>query len=85
VLGFVRLLHNSVLFLQKWRENEYLPNYPVFTSVSMRPGKTKLGAPLYLEDGKTLDCDMDEIAEQYTAWKNSLANTAKKSAAKAKA
>ncbi|WP_082711995.1 N-6 DNA methylase [Burkholderia singularis] len=79
------LAKTSVLFLQKWRENEYLPNYPVFTAVSMRPGKTKLGAPLYLEDGKTLDCDMDEIAEQYKAWKNSLTKNANKSAAKAKA
>jgi type I restriction enzyme M protein len=63
------LAKTSVLFLQKWKDGEYEENYPVFTAVSMRPGKTKLGVPLYLDDGKTLDCDMNDIAEQYIAWK----------------
>jgi type I restriction enzyme M protein len=62
------LAKTSVLFLRKWREDEYLEDYPIFTAVSMRPGKTKLGAPLYMDDGKTLDCDMDDIANAYRAW-----------------
>jgi type I restriction enzyme M protein len=62
------LTKTSVLLVQKWRESEYLDDYPIFTAVSMRPGKTKLGRPHYLEDGATLDCDMDEIADAFRAW-----------------
>lgn len=62
------LAKTSVLFLQKWKEGEYLEDYPIFTAVSMRSGKTKLGASLYLDDGKTLDCDMDLIATEYIKW-----------------
>lgn len=62
------LAKTSVLFVQKWKEGEYLEDYPVFTAVSMRPGKTKLGAQKFLDDGKTLDCDMDDIANAYLAW-----------------
>lgn len=62
------LAKTSVLFLQKWLEGEYFADYPIFTAVSTRPGKTKLGAPQYLEDGRTLDCDMDEIADAFCAW-----------------
>ena len=62
------LAKTSILFLQKWREDEYLENYPIFTAVSVRPGKTKLGKPQYLKDGVTLDCDMDQIAEAFLAW-----------------
>src|SRR5690606_4436316 len=47
------LAKTSVLFLQKWHEGEYIEDYPIFTAVSMRPGKTKLGAPQYLDDGRT--------------------------------
>lgn len=50
------LAKTSVLFLQKWRsEEERLADYPIFTAVSMRPGKTKLGRPSFLKDGVTLD------------------------------
>jgi len=62
------LAKTSVLFLQKWRDEEYLADYPIFTALSTRPGKTKLGAPLYLEDGRTLDCDMDDVAEAFLEW-----------------
>jgi type I restriction enzyme M protein len=62
------LAKTSVLFLQKWPEGEYLEDYPIFTAVSMRPGKTKLGAPQYLDDGHTLDCDMDGIADEFLVW-----------------
>ena len=56
----------SVLFLQKWHDDESRESdYPIFTAVSMRPGKTKLGRPQYLDDGVTLDCDMDEIADAF--------------------
>jgi type I restriction enzyme M protein len=66
------LAKTSVLFLQKWNEGEHLEDYPIFTAVSMRPGKTKLGGAIYLEDGKTLDCDMSEIAESYVSWAKSI-------------
>jgi type I restriction enzyme M protein len=62
------LAKTSVLFLQKWQDGERVENYPIFTAVSTRPGKTKLGAPHYLADGKTLDSDMDEIADAFLAW-----------------
>lgn len=62
------LAKTSVLFLEKWSEGEQLEDYPVFTAVSMRPGKTKLGRPQFLQDGVTLDCDMDLIADEYTEW-----------------
>jgi type I restriction enzyme M protein len=62
------LAKTSILFLQKWKEDEYLENYPIFTAVSVRPGKTKLGRPQYLKDGVTLDCDMDQIADAFLAW-----------------
>jgi len=60
------LAKTSVLFLQKWADGEEPPDdYPIFTAVSMRPGKTKLGQPQYLDDGVTLDCDMQEIAQAF--------------------
>ncbi len=62
------LAKTSLLFLQKWREGEYLANYPIFTAVSVRPGKTKLGKPQYQKDGLTLDCDMDQIADAFSTW-----------------
>ncbi len=65
------LAKTSVLFLQKWHDGEYLEDYPIFTAVSMRSGKTKLGAPHYLSDGHTLDCDMDEIAGAFVDWARS--------------
>lgn len=62
------LAKTSVLFLQKWEDGMKLDDYPVFTAVSMRSGKTKLGRPQYLNDGITLDCDMHEIAEEFLTW-----------------
>lgn len=63
------LAKTSILFVRKLQDGETLPDdYTIFTAVSQRPGKTKLGRPLYLEDGATLDCDMDEIAAAYRAW-----------------
>jgi len=62
------LAKTSILFVQKWGEGEYLEDYPIFTAVSVRSGKTKLGKPQYLKDGVTLDCDMDQIADAYLAW-----------------
>jgi type I restriction enzyme M protein len=64
------LAKTSILFLQKWHEGEYLQDYPIFTAVSVRPGKTKLGRPQYLKDGVTLDCDMDQIADAFLGWAN---------------
>jgi type I restriction enzyme M protein len=62
------LAKTSVLFLQKWKTGEYLEDYPIFTAVSSRPGKTKLGVPQYMGDGRTLDCDMDDVADAFLAW-----------------
>ena len=62
------LAKTSILFLQKWRKDEYLKDYSIFTAVSLRPGKTKLGRPQYLKDGTTLDCDMDQMAEAFLKW-----------------
>ena len=66
------LAKTSVLFLQKWREGEHLQDYPVFTAVSMRPGKTKLGRPHFMDDGVTLNCDMPEIAGAFLSWARSV-------------
>lgn len=63
------LAKTSVLFVQKWRVDEDRPDdYNIFTAVSMRPGKTKLGRPQFMEDGVTLDCDMDDIARDFRAF-----------------
>lgn len=63
------LAKTSVLFLQKLEEGKPPPkNYKIFTAVSMRPGKTKLGRPQYLEDGQSLDCDMNDIADEFLSW-----------------
>lgn len=63
------LAKTSVLLLQKWPDPNVRPDdYPIFTAVSMRPGKTKLGRPQYLDDGVTLDCDMDDIADAFRAF-----------------
>jgi type I restriction enzyme M protein len=65
------LAKTSILFVRKLNPEETLPNdYKIFTAVSQRSGKTKLGRPLFLDDGVTLDCDMDEIATAYLAWRS---------------
>jgi type I restriction enzyme M protein len=68
------LAKTSILFVRKMEIGEEMPDsYEIFTAVSQRPGKNKLGRPLYLEDGATLDCDMDEIAQAYRHWQGSAA------------
>jgi type I restriction enzyme M protein len=62
------LAKTSILFLQKWPSGKRPKDYPVFTAVSLRPGKTKLGRAKYLDDGVTLDCDMDEISDEFVKW-----------------
>jgi type I restriction enzyme M protein len=68
------LAKTSIIFVRKLKDGEILPNdYEIFTAVSQRPGKTKLGRPLYLDDGATLDCDMDDVAAAYHSWRDGLA------------
>jgi type I restriction enzyme M protein len=67
----------SVLFLQKWGENEKLPkDYPIFMAVSKKAGKDNSGDYVYKKDAngnyihdnkgrKVLDHDLDEIAEAF--------------------
>lgn len=67
----------SVLFLQKWGENEEIPkNYPIFMAVSKKGGKDNSGDYVYKKDAngsfvhdakgrKVLDHDLDEIAEEF--------------------
>lgn len=67
----------SVLFLQKWFENEKpLKDYPIFMAVSKKSGKDNSGEYIYKKDEKgnfilddkgrrILDHDLDEIAEEF--------------------
>ena len=68
----------SVLFLQKWNENEEpLKDYPIFMAVSQKSGKDNSGEYVYKKDEKgqpifkgisnekALDDDLDEIAEEF--------------------
>ncbi|KKR13749.1 MAG: Type I Restriction Enzyme [Candidatus Falkowbacteria bacterium GW2011_GWA2_39_24] len=67
----------SVLFLQKWLENEKLPkDYPIFMAVSKKSGKDNSGEYVFKKDvngnyihdargKKVLDDDLDEIAEEF--------------------
>lgn len=67
----------SVLFLQKWNENEKsLKDYSIFMAVSKRAGKDNSGDYIYKKDAngnyihdnkgrKVLDHDLDEIAEEF--------------------
>jgi len=65
------LAKTSILFVRKLRPDEVLAaDYKIFTAVSQRAGKTRLGRPLFLDDGVTLDCDMDEIAAEYRKWRS---------------
>jgi type I restriction enzyme M protein len=67
----------SVLFLQKWSDNEKSPkDYPIFMAVSKKGGKDNSGEYIYKKDAggnyvhdgqgrKVLDHDLDEIAEEF--------------------
>ena len=71
----------SVLFLQKWHENEKpLDDYPIFMAVSKKPGKDNSGEYIFIDkNGKRvksergifknsnikLDHDLDDIAEAF--------------------
>ena len=70
----------SVLFLQKWGEEEILPkDYPIFMAVSKKSGKDSSGDYIYKKDEKgsyvhdgnfrkVLDHDLDEIAEKFISF-----------------
>lgn len=67
----------SVLFLQKWREDEEIPkDYPIFMAVSKKGGKDNSGEYTYKKDSdgnvmfdgggkKMIDHDLDEIADEF--------------------
>ena len=67
----------SVLFLQKWSENERQPkDYPIFMAVSKKSGKDNSGEYVYKKDAsgsyahdergkKIIDDDLDAIAEEF--------------------
>lgn len=67
----------SVLFLQKWGENEQsLKDYPIFMAVSKKGGKDNSGEYIYKKDEKgnyvhdskgrkVLDHDLDQIANKF--------------------
>lgn len=67
----------SVLFLQKWREDEkFLDDYPIFMAVSKKSGKDNSGNYVYKKDGdgnviadykghKAVDHDLDQIADGF--------------------
>jgi len=67
----------SVLFLQKWSEDEKFPkDYPIFMAVSKKAGKDNSGDYVYKKDSnsnyaydtkgrKVLDHDLNEVAEAF--------------------
>ena len=67
----------SVLFLQKWGEDEEpIKDYNIFMAISKRGGKQGSGDPIYKKDTsgnlthdakgkKVLDSDLDEIADGF--------------------
>lgn len=67
----------SVLFLQKWQENEKPPeDYPIFMAVSKKSGKDNSGDYLYKKDAdgntivdfkghKAVDHDLDQVADSF--------------------
>lgn len=67
----------SVLFLQKWKEDEEIPeDYPIFMAVSKKGGKDNSGEYIYQKDSegnvmfdgtgkKLINHDLDEIAEEF--------------------
>ncbi len=59
----------SVVFVEKWEdESQRLDDYAFFIDVSRRPGKNKVGVPVFLDDGVTLDTDVMDIAGNFRAW-----------------
>jgi len=73
----------SVLFLQKWGKDEKKPkDYPIFMSVSQKPGKNNSGEYVYKkgENGdfifgsngqKVIDDDLSQIADEFIKFKDS--------------
>ena len=67
----------SILFLQKWKEDEQIPkDYPIFMATSKKGGKDSSGEYVYRKDSegnvmyddfgkKIIDHDLDEIAEEF--------------------
>ncbi len=62
----------SVLFLQKWNNDPklgslcpYQKDYPIFMAVSQKSGKDNSGNYIYKKDNKTLDDDLNEIADNF--------------------
>jgi len=67
----------SVLFLQKWDEDEKIPeDYPIFMAVSKKGGKDTSGEYVYKKDKdgnviydaqgkKIINHDLDEIADEF--------------------
>lgn len=67
----------SVLFLQKWRENEKpLEDYPIFMAVSKKSGKDNSGDYMYKKDAdgnyiadhkgnRAVDHDLDKITDEF--------------------
>jgi type I restriction enzyme M protein len=67
----------SILFLQKWKEAEEIPqDYPIFMATSKKGGKDTSGEYVYKKDGdgnvmyddfgkKIIDHDLDDIADEF--------------------
>ncbi len=72
----------SILFLQKWKEDEQIPeDYPIFMATSKKGGKDSSGEYVYRKDSegnvmyddfgkKIIDHDLDEIAEEFLKFIN---------------
>ncbi len=70
----------SVLFLQKWKEDEEIPDdYSIFMAISEKGGKDNSGEYIYKKDAdgnylrdmrgrKILDHDLEEIAKEFENW-----------------
>ena len=62
----------SALFIQKWNNDPklgplcpYQKDYPIFMAVSQKSGKDNSGNYVYQKDNKTLDDDLNEIADNF--------------------
>ncbi|MDD3145290.1 MAG: SAM-dependent methyltransferase, partial [Candidatus Gracilibacteria bacterium] len=70
----------SVLFLQKWKENELdaggnpkIKNYPIFFATSKLPFKDNSGNYIYKDNEvgeKVLQNDLNDITEAFKIWGN---------------